>query len=194
VSHGGAKFPELIIALHGYALTVDLHGETFINKAGVTSSTFNTVPDVPIGSFELQLPAGPDSALTGNGNLCASTLYMPTIFTAQNGMVLRQKTRIAVSGCKAQIRVVRRIVRHRRATLVVSVPSAGRLVAGGGGVLRSTKVIRRAGIVTMTLRLSTGEQRFLAHHHNRRLEVPLELSFSPSHGGRLSARVAVLMR
>ncbi|HEY5193988.1 MAG TPA: hypothetical protein VIJ39_08995, partial [Solirubrobacteraceae bacterium] len=40
VSYGGAKFPELVIALQGYGVTLDLHGETFINKASITSSTF----------------------------------------------------------------------------------------------------------------------------------------------------------
>ena len=73
VSHGGAKFPELIVVLQGYGVTIDLHGETFINKEGVTSSTFRTVPDAPVGSFELTLPQGPDSALAANGNLCALT-------------------------------------------------------------------------------------------------------------------------
>jgi len=73
VSHGGAKFPELIIVLQGYGVTLDLHGETFISKAGITSSTFRTVPDDPIGSFELTLPEGTDSALAANGNLCAVT-------------------------------------------------------------------------------------------------------------------------
>ena len=58
VSHGGAKFPELIIVLQGYGVTVDLHSETFINKAGITSSTFHTIPDVPVGTFELTLPEG----------------------------------------------------------------------------------------------------------------------------------------
>ena len=64
VSNGGAKFPELIVVLQGYAgVTIVLHGETFISQAGVTSSTFATVPDVPVGTFELTLPEGPDSAL-----------------------------------------------------------------------------------------------------------------------------------
>ena len=53
VSHGGAKFPELIIVLQGDGVTIDLHGETFISKAGITSSTFHEVPDQPVTSFEL---------------------------------------------------------------------------------------------------------------------------------------------
>lgn len=73
VSHGGAKFPELVIVLQGYGVTVYLNGETFISKAGVTSSTFRTVPDVPVGSFELHLPSGPYSALGANGDLCKVT-------------------------------------------------------------------------------------------------------------------------
>jgi hypothetical protein len=99
VSYGGAKFPELVIALQGYGVTVDLHGETFINKAGITSSTFRTVPDAPVGSFELTLPQGKYSALAANGNLCKSKLKMPTLFTAQNGTVIKQSTPISVTGC-----------------------------------------------------------------------------------------------
>jgi hypothetical protein len=100
VSHGGAKFPELIVVLQGYGVTLDLHGETFINeKTNVTSSTFRTVPDAPVGTFELTLPQGPDSALAANGNLCKATLKMPITFNAQNGMAIRQATPIHVNGC-----------------------------------------------------------------------------------------------
>jgi hypothetical protein len=99
VSHGGAKFPELIVVLQGYGFTIDLHGETFINKAGITSSTFHTIPDQPVTSFELTLPQGPDSALAANGNLCTSKLRMPTAFTAQNGSVIKQSTPVTAAGC-----------------------------------------------------------------------------------------------
>ncbi|HWX44674.1 MAG TPA: hypothetical protein VNY52_05060 [Solirubrobacteraceae bacterium] len=99
VSYGGAKFPELIIVLQGYGVTLDLHGETFISKAGITSSTFKTVPDDPIGTFELTLPQGPFSALAANGNPCKGTLTMPTEFLAQNGDAIHENTKIAVSGC-----------------------------------------------------------------------------------------------
>ncbi len=101
VSHGGAKFPELIVVLSGYGVTVDLHSETFINGAGITSSTFRTIPDVPVGTFELTLPQGPFSALAANGNLCSvkGGLRMPTAFTAQNGLVVHHSTPISVTGC-----------------------------------------------------------------------------------------------
>lgn len=111
VSRGGAKFPELIVVLQGEnGITVQLNGETFISSKGITSSTFNAVPDVPFSSFELTLPAGPHSALAANGNLCRKALEMPTTLTAQNGAVIEQNTRIEVTGCKA----AHRKKRHRR--------------------------------------------------------------------------------
>jgi hypothetical protein len=99
VSNGGEAFPNLIVVLQGYGVTVHLVGDTFISKAGVTSSTFKTVPDVPVGSFELNLPQGPYSALTGLGNLCKQKLVMPTEFVAQNGAEIHTNTNIAVTGC-----------------------------------------------------------------------------------------------
>ena len=101
VSHGGEAFPSLIVVLQGYGVTVDLVGTTFISKKGITSSTFKTVPDVPVGSFQLVLPQGRYSALAANGNLCksASKLLMPTKFVAQDGAVLEQETKISVTNC-----------------------------------------------------------------------------------------------
>jgi hypothetical protein len=73
VSHGGEAFPSLEMVLQGYGITIDLVGTTFISKAGITSTTFKTVPDQPFSSFELTLPEGPYSALAANGNLCKET-------------------------------------------------------------------------------------------------------------------------
>jgi hypothetical protein len=103
VSHGGAAFPDLIVVLQGYGVRVDLVGSTFISKASITSSTFRTVPDVPVGAFQLYLPQGKDSALAANGNLCKTqSLPMPTAFVSQDGKTIHQTTAIQVTGCGAK--------------------------------------------------------------------------------------------
>jgi hypothetical protein len=99
VSNGGEAFPNLIIVLQGYGVTVDLVGDTFIHNA-ITSSTFKTVPDAPVGSFELTLPQKKYSALAANGNLCKTKLSMPTEFAAQNGLQIHQTTPIHITGCQ----------------------------------------------------------------------------------------------
>jgi hypothetical protein len=102
VSHGVAKFPDLVFVLQGEGVTVVLDGETFIDEhTSITTTTFRSVPDVPIGSFALSLPQGPHSALAGHQSLCRRKLTMPTLLVAQNGAAIRQNTKIAVSGCAA---------------------------------------------------------------------------------------------
>jgi len=99
VSHGGEAFPSLTMVLQGYGVTVDLVGTTNISKAGITSTTFKTLPDSPFTSFELTLPEGKFSALAANGNLCTSKLVMPTEFVGQNGTKINESTKISVTGC-----------------------------------------------------------------------------------------------
>jgi hypothetical protein len=114
VSHGGEQFPDLIMVLQGYGVTINLVGSTFINKAGITSSTFKTVPDQPVGSFELTLPQGPFSALAANGNLCKAKLVMPTAFDAQNGARVKQNTKITVTGCPKGKKTKHKAGKHRK--------------------------------------------------------------------------------
>ncbi len=106
VSHGGAAFPDLEFVLQGEGITLILDGQTAIRK-GITSSTFNSVPDAPVNTFETILPQGPHSALTTNlptkakYSLCATKLTMPTTLTGQNGAALTQNTKLAIQGCGA---------------------------------------------------------------------------------------------
>lgn len=104
VSHGGAEFPDVEFVLQGENIKLILDGQTKITK-GITTSSFNSVPDAPIESFEAVLPEGPHSALgaylaDGSYDLCGAGLQMPTTITGQNGAVIARTTTIAIDGCK----------------------------------------------------------------------------------------------
>jgi hypothetical protein len=110
VSHGGAAFPDLDLVLQGDGVTVILVGNTNISK-GVTTSDYASIPDVPVSKFEVRLPTGKDSVLSAIGNLCKRPLIMPTTITAQNGKVIKQRTKVAVGSCP---RTHKRHHKHKR--------------------------------------------------------------------------------
>ena len=97
VSHGGAAFPDLEIVLQGQGITLILDGNTRIKK-GITSSTFKSLPDAPISTFDLVLPEGPHSVLATNlpasahRSMCGQKRIMPTVLTGQNGAVVKKST------------------------------------------------------------------------------------------------------
>jgi hypothetical protein len=102
VSHGNEAFPDVEFVLKGEGVTVILDGKTDIKK-GITTSTFESLPDAPFTEFETVLPEGPHSALAANGNLCTQQLLMPTTITSQSGTVINQNTKIAVTGCPKKL-------------------------------------------------------------------------------------------
>jgi hypothetical protein len=109
VSHGGAAFPDLVFVLQGEGIVLYLDGNTNIKKS-ITSSTFNSVPDAPISTFETVFPEGPHSVLATNipakarGSMCKQSLTMPTTITGQNGAVATQTTKISVTGCPKKLK------------------------------------------------------------------------------------------
>jgi hypothetical protein len=194
VSHGGKAFPNLDLVLQGEGVTIVLVGDTFIDKNGVTSSTFSSVPDVPVRRFDVDLPAGPNSALSASGDLCASPLFMPTTMTGQNGASVYQRTRIAVSGCHPLIGVISHSVRGHVAKIVARVPFAGVLRASASGLSDTVERVGKAGVVTVRLRLTPATRRFLAYHPGRRLKASVRLRFRRRREATLSTAVTVLVR
>ena len=129
VSHGGEGWPSLVVVLQGYGVTIDLVGTTFISKAGVTSTTFKTVPDQPVTSFELTLPEGPYSALTALGNLC----------TATKTVTVKKKVTVKVHGHRKTI--TRKVKQTEPATL--QMPTE--FVAQNGAEIHQTTPITVTG-------------------------------------------------
>jgi hypothetical protein len=178
VSHGGEAFPQLILVLQGYGITIDLVGDTFISKAGITSSTFAHVPDAPVSSFELTLPEGKYSALAANGNLCKeqSKLKMPTEFTAQNGAVLNQNTHIEVEGCSNTLSLISKRIKGNKVTLKIAVPAGGKLKVSGKGLSSTSKTAGGRETLTVTVHEKKGGK----------LSTKVTVTFTPSKGHKQS--------
>jgi hypothetical protein len=104
VSHGAAKFPDVEIIFQGEGVKVIVDGITDV-KHGITSFDMQATPDVPLSTVEATFPTGPYSVLGTNiperlhYNLCGQNLEMPTAITGQNGAVIKETIKIAVTGC-----------------------------------------------------------------------------------------------
>jgi hypothetical protein len=187
VSHGGAAFPDLDLVLEGDGgVRVILTGNTNI-KGGVTTSTFASIPDVPVSSFVLNLPVGPHSALTANGGLCLKPLLMPTTITAQSGAQVKQNTRISVSDCGVRI-LSHRVVKHK---LVIKVRTlgAGLIKLKGNGLRSASRRVSKSATVTFKLALTRGGRKRLskAHRSHRKLKISVHVAFTPKQKGQFGS-------
>ncbi len=175
VSHGGAAFPDLDLVLSDGGVEVILGGNTNIPK-GITTSTFAAIPDVPVSSFELNLPLGPNSALTANGvNLCGQSLTMPTTLTAQSGPVIKQKTKITLTGCG--VKVASHKTSGHTAILSVNAPEAGRVSGSGSNLTTTYRHTAKAQKITLKVPLTSGGVKAL--HRSGKLKIKMRVGFIP---------------
>ena len=181
VSHAAAAFPDLDLVLEGDGgVHVVLVGNTNI-KNGITTSTFASIPDVPVSSFSLSLPMQANSVLTAYGNLCLKPLLMPTTLTAQSGTVIKQNTRISVSGCGVRI-LSKRVVKHK---LIIRVRTlgGGLITIKGKGLPTVKRRVSKSSSVKFTIPLSRGGLRLLRKHPHRPLTVSVHVGFQPAKKG-----------
>jgi hypothetical protein len=104
VSHEAKELPHLDVVLQSEGIEIILDSKIKITK-GITTSIVETAPDAPVSSVELTFPEGPYSILGAfipeklHYNLCTQKLAMPTTITGQNGAILKQTTKITITGC-----------------------------------------------------------------------------------------------
>jgi hypothetical protein len=113
VSHGGTALPSLVMPLQSEGIDVNLEGTLNVSPKDVISATFNDLPDVPVSSFDLQLPRGPYSLLGAIANLCGKRLGLAYSLADQIGTKIKGVVRVAVSGCPRNTASARHMRLHR---------------------------------------------------------------------------------
>ncbi len=190
VSQGTAGLPTLSAVLSGSGITVDLTGTIAFSAQGSTTSTFGSIPDVPISTFTLDLPEGPHSALSATGTLCPGPLSMPSTLVGQNGAQKTSTVAVTVLGCSgvkgaSAKRKVITVLSHRYSRGVLHVRmrvlAAGRVSASGANLKRTFRKVKRAGVITLNVRLGRAGLAALRRHHKLKLHV--RLGFVPKKKG-----------
>ncbi len=195
--------PTLELTLSADGVRIDLSGTIAIGSSGLTT-TFSSIPDVPITSFTLTLPQGPNSALTTTSALtCSSAPSVSTTATSHSGQTVSATTPAQISGCattssgastgtskgagapaKWLVISVRRIKRlkHHAVKLYVRLPMTGKLTLSSP-LIAPVKVFtsKRSRYVWVEIRLTkSGQQQYRRHHP---LKVKMRAGFR-SYSGR----------
>jgi hypothetical protein len=174
VSHGNEAYPNLDLILSGDGVTVILVGQTKVSNSQITTS-FNTLPDVPVSNISLYLPSGPNSVLAANGKLCRTKLTMYTTLVGQNTSTVFEEPTIAVRNCSVE--VIKHSTKGTTATLNVQLPAAGS-VSGGGTNLKFTKRnVGAGGRTNVKVSLTSGGKEVLRKF--RQLRIKVRVGFVP---------------
>jgi hypothetical protein len=189
VSYGGAKFPDVVMALSGDNVNVELVGETLI-KNNITSATFNNLPDVPFESVQVNIPTGAYSEFGAYVTakhpyqLCGTKLKVPTLLKAQNGLEIKQETPVTVTGCPKTISISSESVKKKNLDVTVYVPAAGKLTATGKGITAATKSATGQENVALTVNQTKAGK----------LKTKVKISFTPSKGKKQSKTIDIQFR
>jgi uncharacterized repeat protein (TIGR01451 family) len=105
VSHGGAAFPDIVLVLQSQGVRIDLTGALYVDAHNITSTTFRTIPDVPIRRLDLVLPEGRGSVLAASAGLCTKRpLVISYVINAQDNARVKHTVKVPVEGCKKSSR------------------------------------------------------------------------------------------
>lgn len=88
--------PSLAVELRG-EVSLDLLGTNAV-RGGLVITTFGSIPDLPLSSFELRFRGGREGVLTTVGDLCARPV-LGARFTSQSGRATSQNPRLTALGC-----------------------------------------------------------------------------------------------
>jgi hypothetical protein len=112
---GGHTLPDLVADLHGQ-VAIQLRG-VISSSNGKTTAAFESVPDVPVREFVLQMAGGKKGLIVNSTNICRKRKPGELEITAQSGKKLADKNyKLNLTGCKKHKHKKHRHRKHKRHT------------------------------------------------------------------------------
>jgi hypothetical protein len=93
------KLPDLVADLHGI-IDVEVSGRIDSIRGGIRT-TFESIPDAPVESFEITVQGGRKGVLVNSRDICARTYRLNAEFEAQNGKEITLKPKLQAN-CKGK--------------------------------------------------------------------------------------------
>ncbi|MDW5593214.1 hypothetical protein VSS74_02615 [Conexibacter stalactiti] len=101
VRNPARALPDIVVQLRG-DVAIDLIGKVTI-RGGQLTTTFDTIPDVPLSRFSLTLPASSSPVGVASSGLCtraARNARARQTLRAQNGKLVQRAAKLSIAGCK----------------------------------------------------------------------------------------------
>jgi len=181
--------PKLFLPLSADGVTIYINAASEVRDNHLVT-TFDTLPDAPFSSFDLQIDGGKHGILAVSGaNVCAGTQVADAQFTGQNNKVVN--VGIAM-GTPCALGIVKSSHTSTALKIAVGGVGAGKLTATGKGLARVSRTLGSATTATLTLKLSKSTRHALARGRNVRVRVTVLFTPKGAKKGKRAAKTVVL--
>jgi hypothetical protein len=177
--------PKLWIPLSADGVTIDVNADSEVRLERLVT-TFRSIPDAPIDSFDLTITGGKHGILvvSGKPGTCDRSKTVNSRFEGQNGKIADVATQMSVQGCKPH--VVKSSATRRGVSLRIGGVGPGKLSVSGHGVASSARSLKAATSATVTAKLTKSARASLSRHH--KLRVAIRVVFKPKRGASTTIR------
>ena len=186
VSYGNAKFPSVVVVLQGEGVKLEVEGESFVSSAGALRTTFASLPDAPITTFEALLAAGPysvfnsaKSTTVAQASQCGENLPLPITLIAHNGDQHKTNQKLQVTGCPPatpKVSLLKTTITTHGLTLRVKTSTRGQLQITGTSIKTLTQKNLPGGTHQFTLPLTKTGRSDARTHKKTNLTITLTTS------------------
>jgi hypothetical protein len=136
--------PKLAVYLDGI-VSLRLDAQNSIQKVQIVNS-FDSVPDVPLSSFELTINGGPKGIIKNFESLCTRRFRGDASFTGHSGKVFTDKPLLEAPACESAAAAPRVSIELSRVGTGRPVLNVRVRRAGGGAKLRGLKLMLPRGL------------------------------------------------